>query len=82
MSMRTIEDLAARLADVLPPQAGILRDELKANFKAVLQSQLAELDLVSREEFDATREVLAHARARLDELEQRVAELEADDQNG
>jgi BMFP domain-containing protein YqiC len=79
--MRSIEDIAARLANALPPQIAPLREEIKSNFKAVLQSQLAELDLVPREEFEATREMLAHARTRLAELEQRVARLEADAEN-
>ena len=75
--MRSIEDMAARLANALPPQVAPLREELKANFRAVLQSQLAELDLVPREEFEATREMLAHARTRLEELEARVEQLES-----
>ena len=35
------------------------------------------LDLVTREEFEVQREVLAQARRKLAELEARVAELEA-----
>lgn len=79
--MRTIEDMATRLADALPPQIGPLRDELKANFRAVLQSQLAEMDLVPREEFEATREMLVQAKKRLAELEKRVDELESRNSN-
>ncbi|MDA3921019.1 MAG: accessory factor UbiK family protein [Salinisphaera sp.] len=74
--MRSIEDMAARLANSLPPQVGPLTDEIKANVRAVLQSQLSQLDLVPREEFEATREMLLHTRARLVELEKQVAELE------
>ena len=74
--MRSLEEMAARLANALPPQVGPMREELKANFKAVLQSQLAELDLVPREEFEATRDSLVHARARLGELEARLDALE------
>ncbi|MNU02515.1 Membrane fusogenic activity [compost metagenome] len=36
----------------------------------------ARLDLVTREEFDVQSQVLARTRARLEELEGRVAELE------
>jgi hypothetical protein len=43
----------------------------------MLGSAFTKLDLVTREEFEVQREVLAHARARLTELEHRVAELEA-----
>lgn len=76
MDTRTLEDMAQRLADLLPPQLGAVRNELRGNFHAVLQSQLARLDLVPREEFEATREVLAHTRAQLEALQQQVAELE------
>ena len=76
--MRSLEDMAARLANALPPQVAPMREELKANFKAVLQSQLAELDLVPREEFEAAREMLAHTRRKLDALEAQVAALEAE----
>lgn len=75
--MRSIEDMAARLANALPPQVGPLTDEIKANLKAVLQSQLSQLDLVPREEFEAAREMLAHTRTRLQTLEKKVSELEA-----
>lgn len=74
--MRSIEDMAARLANAVPPQVGPLTDEIKSNLRAVLQSQLSQLDLVPREEFEATREMLAHSRTRLQALEAKVAELE------
>jgi BMFP domain-containing protein YqiC len=50
--------------------------DLQKNLKALLQQQFARLDLVTREEFDTQSKVLARARARLEELEQRIAELE------
>ena len=43
----------------------------------LLQSGLSKLDLVSRDEFDSQMVVLQRTRARLESLEQRVAELEA-----
>ena len=45
--------------------------------KALLGSAFSRLDLVTREEFDVQRDVLAQARQKLGELEARVAELEA-----
>jgi len=75
--MRSIEDIAARLSQALPPQLGPIRDELHANFRAILQSQLSRLDLVPREEFEAARDTLAHTRRKLEDLERHVAELEA-----
>jgi BMFP domain-containing protein YqiC len=80
--MRSIEDIAARLAQALPPQVAPLRDELYANFRTILQGQLARLDLVPREEFEAAREMLAHTRRKLDALEAQVAALEAERDSG
>src|SRR3546814_12509806 len=53
------------------------REELQQNFKAVLQSGLSRLDLVTREEFDVQRAVLLRTREKLDALEQLVEQLEA-----
>ena len=75
--MSSIEDIAARLAQALPPQIGPIREEIHENFRAILQSQLSKLDLVPREEFEATREMLAHSRRKLDAMEARLKALEA-----
>ena len=75
---RMIDDLARRLAGAVPENVSALRRDLEQNFKGVLQSQLARLDLVTREEFDVQREVLLRTRAKLTELEQKIAALEAD----
>ena len=50
--------------------------DLQKNLKALLTQQFARLELVTREEFDTQSKVLARARAKLDVLEQRLAELE------
>lgn len=72
----TLDDLSRRLADTIPAGVQHLREDLQKNFRAVLQGTLTQLNLVSREEFDVQREVLARTRAKLDALEVRVAELE------
>ena len=77
MGPKDIEDLAGRLAGLLPPGLKTLRAELQDNFRAVLASQLERLDLVSRERFDVQAELLARTRARLQLLEARVQALEA-----
>jgi BMFP domain-containing protein YqiC len=74
-----IDDLARRLSGLVPPGLREGREELQENFKAVLQSGLAKLDLVTREEFDVQREVLARTRAKLQALEAKLAELERRD---
>uniref|UniRef100_UPI004053E69A accessory factor UbiK family protein n=1 Tax=Niveibacterium sp. SC-1 TaxID=3135646 RepID=UPI004053E69A len=52
--------------------------DLERNAKAMFASMLAKMDLVTREEFDVQREVLARAREQIAQLETRVAQLEKD----
>jgi len=73
----TLDDLARRLADAVPPGLTALKNDLEQNFKAVLQSGLARLDLVTRQEFDVQAGVLRRSRERLEELEARIAALES-----
>lgn len=73
---RSLDELARRLAESVPPGLAALKDDLERNFKAVLQGGLAKLDLVTRQEFDIQAAVLRRSRERLEELEQRIAALE------
>jgi BMFP domain-containing protein YqiC len=77
---RLIDDLARRLAGSVPESVMALRRDLEQNFKGVLQSQLAKLDLVTREEFDVQASVLKRTREKLAALEQRLAQLEGQGQ--
>lgn len=52
--------------------------DFEKNARALLGSVFGKLDLVTREEFEVQREVLAHARQKLAELETRVASLESE----
>jgi ubiquinone biosynthesis accessory factor UbiK len=51
--------------------------DLEKNVKAMLSQGFAKLDLVTREEFEIQMQVLAKTRAKIEALEVRVAELEA-----
>jgi hypothetical protein len=73
---KSLDDLARRLADAVPPGLAALKNDLEQNFKAVLQGGLAKLDLVTRQDFDIQAGVLRRSRARLEELEKRIAALE------
>lgn len=73
---KAIDDLADRIANAIPPGLHHFKDDMEKNVHALLQSGLSKLDLVSREEFEVQKAVLAKTRARLEELEHRVAELE------
>lgn len=70
------DELARRLLDSLPAGARTLQRDLENNFRAVLRANLARLDLVTRDEFDAQARVLERTRAKLEALEAQVAALE------
>ncbi len=73
---RSLDELARKLADAVPPGLTALKNDLEQNFKALLQSGLTRLDLVTRQEFDIQAAVLRRSRERLEELEKRLAALE------
>lgn len=68
-----LDDLQSRLTALLAQSPAT---DLQNNLRALLTQQFARLELVTREEFDTQSKVLARTRAKLDELERRLAELE------
>src|SRR5689334_17690301 len=79
---RFIDDLARVASGALGVASGV-RDEVEALLRARFERYLSDLALVTREEFDAVRDVATRAREseeklaiRLAELERRVAALE------
>ena len=76
MNSSALDDLARRLAEAIPPSVRKLGLDLETNFKAVLQAQLAKLDLVSRTEFDVQAALLARTQAALTAMEQRLKDIE------
>lgn len=73
---KIIDDIANRLANAMPPSLNHLKKDMEKNFHAILQSALSRLDLVSREEFEVQKAVLAKTRQKFEALEQRIAEME------
>jgi BMFP domain-containing protein YqiC len=71
-----VDQVSEELASRVPAGLGVLREDLGRNFRAVLQSAFTRLDLVTREEFDVQRAVLARLRTELAELAGQVAALE------
>lgn len=67
-------DLQAKIGQAIESSPA---KDIERNVKAMLTQGFSRLDLVTREEFDIQSQVLAKTRAKLDALEARVAELEA-----
>jgi BMFP domain-containing protein YqiC len=68
-----LDELTDAVSRILPQAPGTA---LKENLRAALRAQLEKMDLVTREELDVQQAVLARTRAKLEALEQTVAELE------
>jgi len=74
LNAKIFEDLSAKLSAAANNSPA--RD-IEKNMRALLTQGFAKLDLVTREEFDIQKEVLARTREKLAALEARVAELES-----
>ena len=74
LNPKLLDEMSSRMSALL---ANTPAGDVEKNLRAALASLFAKLDLVTREEFDVQREVLARTRAKLQALEARVAELEA-----
>lgn len=71
------DDLSARLCKALPDGVIKIKEDVEKNFRAILLGTFAKLDIVTREEFDAQKKVLARTRKKLETLEKQLADLEA-----
>jgi ubiquinone biosynthesis accessory factor UbiK len=74
---KKIDEIASRLADNMPPGIDALRTDVEKNMRATLQGVLNSMDLVTREEFEVQKAVLAKTRLKLEALEQQLQTLEA-----
>jgi BMFP domain-containing protein YqiC len=72
---RILDDLA-RVAGTAMGAAGGMRGEVEALMRRQFERILGTMDLVSRDEFDAVKEIAAKARAEQEALTERVAALE------
>ncbi len=76
MIKSNLDDLSKRLSAAVPSGFSAIGADLDKTFHAILQGTFEKMNLVSREEFDAQKAVLARTRKKLEELEAKVSELE------
>ena len=74
MDSKLLDDLNRRVKDLV--DASPARD-IEKNLRALMSSTFSRLDLVTREEFDVQQELLQRTREKLEQMEVKVAELEA-----
>lgn len=73
---QTIEEISRRIEQAMPESLREGKQEFEKVVRQAVSSGFSRMDLVTREEFDIQTQVLARTRAKLEALEQRVAQLE------
>ena len=76
IDLRLIDDLSRKLSESLPPGVGRMKNEAEEQFRLVLARSFEKMNLVSREEFDTQTAVLKRTREKLEQLQEKVAQLE------
>ncbi len=76
MTLEELSAVAKQVRDRLPGLAAVSGENFRNNIRALVESALAQLNLVTREEFDAQAALLVRTREKLDRLEAIIAELE------
>ena len=79
MDNKTIENIAKQISESMPSGVKELAGNVEQRVKQTLQSQLAKLDLVTREEMDVQQQLLLRLRERVEQLEQQLAEQNKQD---
>lgn len=74
---KQIEETVLKISQAIPGGFGEVPAGLKAQIKAILTASFEKMDLVTRDEFDVQKAVLAKTRAKLEALEIKVSEWES-----
>ena len=73
---QTINRLSDKINDLLPEGLQQAKSDFDSRLKSLLQQQLSNYQMVSREEFDIQARVLQRTREKLETIEKRLKELE------
>jgi len=74
LETRYLDELNKKVSELI---AASPAKDVEKNLRALLSNAFSRLDLVTREEFDVQQEVLARTRDKLQQMEAKVATLEA-----
>ena len=73
---REFEDFVQQFLCLLPADLSRSREDLEKVVRASLNATFSRMNLVTREEFDVQARLLSNSRAAMDELEQKITDLE------
>lgn len=73
---KKLEEIVKNFSDAIPERFKSLKGDMERAFRSSMQAGFSKLDLVTREEFDVQASVLAKTRAKVDELQKKITDLE------
>jgi BMFP domain-containing protein YqiC len=73
LNPKLFEEINAKISQVIADSPA---KDIEKNIRALMNAAFTKMDLVTREEFDVQVELLRRTRAKLDDMERRIAELE------
>lgn len=74
LNAKIIDEISNKISEMLASSPAA---DMEKNLNALLRGVFTKLELVTREEFDVQSQVLQRTRERLENLEKKLAELEA-----
>lgn len=76
MKPNKIDELIQQVISALPEDVQQMKQGFEKNLRSAMNATLAKMDLVNREEFDVQAALLARTRALLEEMEEKINQLE------
>lgn len=67
-----LKNLKKKITENLPDDLDAIKGDLQQNIQSLIESQIKNLDLVTREEFEVQEQVLKRTRVKLEELEKQL----------
>ena len=76
MLKEKIEAIVSDIGKVLPEDMDVLKEDVEKNIRATLNAAFSKMELVTREEFDIQMSLLSRTRLKLEELQEKLSDLE------
>ncbi len=73
--MINLNEIISSIIEIIPADLEYLKNDFEKHIKTVLAEKLDKMEIVTQEEFDIQKKVLARTRQKLEKLEAQVAEL-------
>ena len=67
-----LKNITKKITENLPDELEAIKGDLQQNIQSLIESQIKNLDLVTREEFEIQEQVLKRTREKLEELEKQL----------